>query len=673
VADTDISRATVLVRIGDYERAERVARRALAAYQQVDEAEGVARAHGTIGLVLSKMDRLEEAAAAYETCREQSLAIGDELDAAKALNGLGAVHGFAGDPRRAIEELRESLTVFEDLRDFRAEMDTLYFIAFFQEALGKHREARKGYQDVFRLADQYDVAETLIDAGVSLAEMELGRGRNAAAMREARRTVEVMNRTVRGLGQEQGAKARAPRGRLFQIGVEAAAAIQDASSFSWFLECGRAGALLETLEAREAIRSASVPEALRDREEQARTAEATARRRLQDARESGHLDEIRARRTELLRAQDAVQAAVDAIQRSAKASAELLYPEPVSLDEIREGLAPGDALVQYAFVGEKAYALVATTRAARVVSLGAASEIESQAADAAELLARRDGALDEILAPLRDLLIRPLKLRAEVRRLLVLPDGHLYQVPLRALTPDYETTYVPSGTTMHRLRARAGGRGEGVLALGDPEYDYEGLPGPFLASRSEKLSPLPETREEVEAIGTQTLLGREASKTGLRQALEAHGRWRAVHLACHGVVDPLHPMRSALAITPAGDDDGFLTALEVLHMRIEADLAVLSACDSGRGKLYHGEGLVGLTRAFMLAGSPQLLVSLWKVDDAATRALMVEFYELWNPRDGSEGLRASEALQQAQAHVRAQEGWEHPYYWAAWVLWGLPE
>ena len=68
-----------------------------------------------------------------------------------------------------------------------------------------------------------------------------------------------------------------------------------------------------------------------------------------------------------------------------------------------------------------------------------------------------------------------------------------------------------------------------------------------------------------------------------------------------------------------------------------------------------------------------MICSLWKVDDAATKALMVRFYELWSPKDGKRGMGAAAALKQAQASVRAQEKWKHPYYWAAWVLWGLPE
>lgn len=94
---------------------------------------------------------------------------------------------------------------------------------------------------------------------------------------------------------------------------------------------------------------------------------------------------------------------------------------------------------------------------------------------------------------------------------------------------------------------------------------------------------------------------------------------------------------------------------------------MLSACEAGRGKVVRSEGIVGLTRAFMFAGSPRAPCSLWKVDDEATAALMRRFYALWSPKDGTQGLPADEALRAAQEHVRSVERWRHPYDWAAWV------
>ena len=135
-------------------------------------------------------------------------------------------------------------------------------------------------------------------------------------------------------------------------------------------------------------------------------------------------------------------------------------------------------------------------------------------------------------------------------------------------------------------------------------------------------------------------------------------------------------MRSSLVLTADAESDGFLTVLETFRLKIPADLVVLSACETAKGKVYRTEGVMGFTQAFLGAGAPRVIVSLWKVDDEATRALMVKFYELWNPKDGSKGLGCAAALKKAQEFIRDHPDhpeWKHPYYWAAWVLWGLPE
>ena len=222
------------------------------------------------------------------------------------------------------------------------------------------------------------------------------------------------------------------------------------------------------------------------------------------------------------------------------------------------------------------------------------------------------------------------------------------------------------------MRAESGPRGAKILALGDPDYgtgvDAKAV-GIFRSGN--RLTRLPGTREEALAVGTRVLLGRDATESMLRKALAGTQRWRAVHLACHGRIDPDHPLLSSLALSPADGGDGFLTALEVFRWRVPADLVVLSACETGRGRIYKAEGVVGLTRAFMFAGAPRVIVSLWKVDDEATRALMVKFYALWNPKDGN-GLPTATALKKAQEFVASHAKWKHPYYWAAWQLWGLP-
>ncbi len=306
--------------------------------------------------------------------------------------------------------------------------------------------------------------------------------------------------------------------------------------------------------------------------------------------------------------------------------------------------------------------------AERVVPLGSAKDVVA----ACEALDASDPNIDptDALAALQEQLIAPLKLDAAVKQVLVSPEGSLCYLPFGALFKERTVAMTPSGTTLVLLKEQVRDPGKGILALGDPDYNGVSEGAQAIYYRGRRLAPLVASRKEAETIGSKTLIGEKASEAGLRAALKTQPVWRAVHFACHGLVRPKKPMLSSLALSSQGEDDGFLTALEILRMQIPADLAVLSACETATGKIVKGEGIVGLTRAFMFAGAPRIICSLWKVDDEATQALMIKFYELWNPKEG-EGLSASVALQQAQAHVRSQAKWKHPYYWAAWALWGL--
>jgi len=260
------------------------------------------------------------------------------------------------------------------------------------------------------------------------------------------------------------------------------------------------------------------------------------------------------------------------------------------------------------------------------------------------------------------MLIERLDLPKSVEHLAVSPDGDLFLVPFANLSPERTVTYIPSGTTFVGLRKRAVPTGSGTLGIGAANYDDR-----------RDLRDLPASRAEVHAVATATLVDAKANETAFWKALRQRTHWRAVHFACHGVIDGRRPMRSALALTLSPGTDGRLTAGEVYGREIPAELAVLSACESGRGRVYTGQGLIGLPRAFLAAGVPRVVVSLWPVDDAASAALMIKFYALWKPKAlGGAGLPTSEALREAQAYIREQRRWSHPYYWAAWVLWGLP-
>lgn len=186
---------------------------------------------------------------------------------------------------------------------------------------------------------------------------------------------------------------------------------------------------------------------------------------------------------------------------------------------------------------------------------------------------------------------------------------------------------------------------------------------------------LPFTRREADAIysitGKQDSLEAvdfDASKaTALSSQLK---NYRIVHFATHGLLNNDHPELSGLVFSlvdkQGNSQDGFLRMLDIYNMELNADLVVLSACQTALGKEIGEEGLIGLTRGFMYAGAPRVVASLWKVDDEATAALMKKFYEGML----REHQTPAQALRSAQQWMRTQKAWQSPYYWAGFELQG---
>ncbi|HQR36473.1 MAG TPA: CHAT domain-containing protein, partial [Blastocatellia bacterium] len=147
-------------------------------------------------------------------------------------------------------------------------------------------------------------------------------------------------------------------------------------------------------------------------------------------------------------------------------------------------------------------------------------------------------------------------------------------------------------------------------------------------------------------------------------------QYRIVHFATHGLLNSEHPELSGLVFSLVDESgksqDGFLRLHEIYNLRLSADLVVLSACQTALGKQIKGEGVVGLTRGFMHAGTPRVVASLWQVNDLATAELMKLFYRGML----KDGQRPAAALRAAQLELMKQKRWASPYFWAAFTLQG---
>jgi CHAT domain-containing protein len=197
----------------------------------------------------------------------------------------------------------------------------------------------------------------------------------------------------------------------------------------------------------------------------------------------------------------------------------------------------------------------------------------------------------------------------------------------------------------------------------------------FDEDSGEGLARLPFSRREAQAImnvvpegeGLLALDFRASRATVMGGEL---ANYRIVHFATHGILNSVQPEFSGIVLSlfdKAGNgQEGFLKLNEIYNLNLPADLVVLSACQTALGKEIRGEGLIGLTRGFMYAGTPRVIASLWKVDDAATARLMGEFYKAML----AEGRPPAAALRMAQVKMWQQHRWRSPYYWAAFTLQG---
>ena len=191
---------------------------------------------------------------------------------------------------------------------------------------------------------------------------------------------------------------------------------------------------------------------------------------------------------------------------------------------------------------------------------------------------------------------------------------------------------------------------------------------PKIGNPPQQLPSLPGAETEANAIAqlfnTQAILGKNATKAAFKEHLP---QAKIIHLATHGLLDEVRrfDIPGAVALAPSGDDDGLLTSGEILDLKLNAELVVLSACDTGRGDI-KGDGVIGLSRSFITAGTPSVLVSLWSVPDSPTASLMTEFYrQIQQKLDKAQGLR--------QAMLKTLKEYPNPKDWAAFTLIGEAE
>lgn len=364
------------------------------------------------------------------------------------------------------------------------------------------------------------------------------------------------------------------------------------------------------------------------------------------------------------------------------------------------------ALLEYVMTDEQVYLFVITRGASapelQVYPLNVkGAELATLAESFRRRVAERDLTVKQPAAQLYNLLIKPAERQLQgVHKLCIVPDGALWEVPFQALhagergylLEQYAVFYAPSLSVLREMNRRHDARtttpqiiavsdkragSASLFALGNPV-----LVGATIAkaeaTRDEPLRQLPSAEREVNALGQ--LYGRERSRVLVGpQAREAAvkaeaSKYRVLHFATHALLEDRNPMysRILLASEPDGSsEDGLLEAWELMKLDLSADLTVLSACQTARGRVAPGEGMIGMSWALFVAGCPAVVVSQWEVDSERSTELMVEFHRnlVGSRPAGRRSPTKAEALRQAALKL-LRGPYNHPAYWAGFILIG---
>ena len=385
--------------------------------------------------------------------------------------------------------------------------------------------------------------------------------------------------------------------------------------------------------------------------------------------------------------------------------ANLVAPSPCTIRDIQDRiLDSSSALLEYFLGGSHSYMFLITKQDIHFYELPSREIIEASVTPLlksltvptkgifiGELAAGRIA--DEILFPIRDCG------RSDINNLIIIPDGILYYLPFESLKfrSDRDSSrktymierakisYAPSSSSLLFLVEKSGNRDaeKGILAFGHPVYNQmsrnskksnktsSNILRELYVSQGFNFGPLPYSKREVLSIGKyfprdkKDIFLRHDAKEEVIKNVDLN-KYQVIHFACHGFLDEKSPLRSSLVLSLDEDreEDGFLQVREIYNLRMNADLVVLSACQTGKGTIERAEGILGLPRIFFYAGAKSVITALWPIGDKSTAFFMKRFY-----KHLSDGADKSRALQNAKVDM-VNSKYSHPFYWAAFILHG---
>ncbi len=689
--------------IYDYARALELYDEALPLHRKGGNQSGLANTLNNAAFAYNKLGDREKALKYYREAEGILRPLQDQRLLVSALHNLGTLSRQMGDRQKASEYLQETLQITRSIGDRRREAEALGAIARLELDKGDLESARRHCDEALGIFD-------------SLRSRITNPSLRAWFARAGRKVYEVSLEVLLRLRQAQ---PNANYDAAIVAAMESARArflVEQLGESQARLHEGVDQALLDQeVSLRRTIASkAQTQERLLGGKHTDQQAAETARELDTLTREYGQLQST--------------------IREKSPAYAALTMPRPLTLSDIQTAVLDEETLLlEYALGEEKSFLIVVTPRSLSIFELPKREEIEAAARRVYDLLNARNRMVTgetlqqralrlqraqteypQAAASLGRMILEPAASELGTKRLLIIAEGALQYVPFSALPepmPElrdraqpliarHEIVTAPSASVMAIIRNDVAHRpaAKKLLAvLADPVFDQmdpritQNEKGAHVA-RSALDTPSELTRSGAESgvLYFERLRFSRLEAERIARLVQGPGKftaldfaasratatspdlvqYRIIHFATHGIINNQHPELSGLVLSLVNEKgepvDGFLRLYDVYNLKLGADLVVLSACQTALGKEMTGEGLVGLTRGFIYAGVPRVIASLWRIDDRATAEFMASFYQAMLARN----QRPAAALRTAQLAMRKIQGWESPYYWAAFTLQG---
>ena len=623
---------------------------------------------------------------------EKSLAVltetGNKPFIASDLTFIGSAYSWLGDQDKAVEYFQKGLEIQKAIRAGSEAALTMGRIAEVYNRKGDFEKALQAAREGRDMGNASGMKEAVWRADLEAGRAEQGMGEKARAeqrYRDAIATIEALRQEVGGAETEQEAFFETKLEPYHRLAALMIASGRTAEGFE-FAERAKARVLTDVLRNGRAEMAALMSPDERARDQQLRLEIAGLNTQLTRASYRNSAPEVSAITAKLANARTEYEAFQNQLYvRQPRWKATGTVAQPSTADQAQALLARSkSAFLEFVVAEDQVYAFAAQPSGklkAYTVPLSRA-DLGKRVALLRQQMAERNLGFRATSSALYEELIAPAGLDlAGVRHLVVIPDGALWELPFQALTnargrylvDECAVSLAPSLTALQTMmdvkeQRRNTPRGAQLLAMGDPAVDSRVDSRLKAFYRGEALGPLPAARSEVQSLGriygqsSRVYVGSDARESRFKaEASDA----KVLHLATHAVLNNASPLYSYLLLAgEQGGEDGLLEARELLTMNLNAELVVLSACETARGRVGDGEGIIGLSWALMVSGVPSTVLSQWKVASDSTSIFMTAFHQNRQKMSDAEALRA------AALSLRKNPAYQHPFYWAPFTLVG---